>query len=222
MINNDNWEPVFKLTDSYRNATPTNMLYIPSISPSKDMLCMHYVTYIESCIPKSEEITNFFFERELNFIKLFQDKLWCPILHDVDMDNRKILIEFNRENLSWPIYSSGRSIDKEYPSWREDLFELLRDLNDSGYYKASIYPHCFFYAKDGQLKMIDYYATIPKNDTRIHKDFIESIIGVDSQQRFAEVKDGDYYEMGDHFKNSLKKWIKWPGDLLPDFYKKLF
>ena len=70
--------------------------------------------------------------------------------------------------------------------------------------------------------MIDYYATISKNNTKIHKDLIEPIIGVDSGQRFSEVKDGDYYEMSIHFKNSLKTWVKWPGDPLPEFYNKIF
>ena len=222
MINNDNWEHVFKITNSYHSPTSTNVLYIPTISPTRDMMCMHYVTNIDGCAPRSIEITNFFFEREINFIKLFQDKPWCPILYDVDFKNRKILIEFHKENLSWPIYSNGRSIDEEYSTWKEDLFEVLKDLTESGYYKASIYPHCFFYSNDKQLKMIDYYATISKNNTKIHKDLIEPIIGVDSGQRFSEVKDGDYYEMSIHFKNSLKTWVKWPGDPLPEFYNKIF
>lgn len=224
MINNDNWEYIFKLTNGY--PCSTNVLYTPTINPEKTMMCMHYVIDTEymngSCVPRSDELMNFFFERELNFIKLFQDKPWCPTLYDVDVKNRKILVEFNKESLNWPIYEENRSLDKEFPKWKEDLFEVLKDLNDSGYYKASIYPHCFFYDNSGNLKMLDYYATIPKNDTKIHKDLIEPIIGVDSEHRFVEVKNGDYYEMGEHFKNSLKNWIKWPGDPLPEFYDRIF
>lgn len=224
MIDNTGWDYVWKLTNGY--PCSTNVLYTPTISPEKNKMCMHYLIDTKymtgSCVSRTDELMEFFFERELKFLTLFQPKDWCPKIYDVDESNRKILIEFNRETLNWPIYSEGRSIDKEYPNWREDLFNILKDLNDSEYYKASIYPHCFFYNSVGQLKMIDYYATIPKNDTRIHKDLIEPIIGVDSEQRFIEVKDGDYYEMGTHFKNSLKTWIKWPGDPLPEFYDKIF
>jgi len=224
MIDNTGWEYIKKLTNGY--PCSTNVLYTPTISPEHDKMCMHYLTDTEymdgSCVPRSEELMNFFFDRELNFIKLFQGKPWCPTLYDVDFENRKLLIEFNKESLNWPIYEEGRSLDEEFPNWKVDLFNVLKDLNDSGYYKASIYPHCFFYTNDGQIKMIDYYATIPKNDTRIHKNLIEPIIGVDSEHRFSEVKDGDYYEMGNHFKNSLKTWIKWPGDPLPEFYDRIF
>lgn len=222
MINNDNWETVFKLNEICSFPTPTNLIYIPTISPNNDMLCMHYNTDIEKYPTKFKEIINFFFERELNFLKLFQDKTWCPTLYDVDLQNKKILIEFNHENLSWPIYDKNRSIDIEYPMWKDHLFEILSDLNNSGYYKSTIYPHCFFYNDKGQLKMIDYYATIKKDDTLIHKNLIEPIISENSKQRFAEVKTGDYYEMGNFFKNSLQKWIKWPGDPLPEFYRKIF
>ena len=224
MIDNTGWNYIWKLTNGY--PCSTNVLYTPTISPERDKMCMHYLIdtdYMKgSCVPRSEELINFFFKRELNFIELFQEKPWCPKLYDADIENKKILIEFNNESLNWPVYSTHRSLTEEFPNWKSDLFDVLKDINDSGYYKASIYPHCFFYAKNGQLKMIDYYATLPKNDTRIHKDLIEPIIGVDSEQRFLEVKDGDYYEMGAHFKNSLKTWIKWPDDVLPTIYDKIF
>lgn len=226
MINNDKWDYIWKIDPIDRTFNSTNVLYTPTISPEKDKMCMHYVVdtvYMTgSCVRRSEDLMNFFFERELNFIKLFQEKPWCPTLYDVDVENRKILIEFNKESLNWPVYQKNRSLENEHPNWKTDLFNVIKDIYDSGYYKASIYPHCFFYTNSGQLKTIDYYATLPQDDTRIHKDLIEPIIGVDSEKRFMEVKDGDYYEMKEHFKNSLKTWIKWPDDPLPEFYDRIF
>lgn len=225
MIDNTGWEYVWKIIDYNGVISSTNVLYTPTISPEKDKMCMHYVLeteYMEgSCVPRTEEMLQYWFERELRFLTIFQEKPWCPKLYDVDYENRKILIEFNKESLSWTVYNENRSLDREHPTWKDDLFEIIRDLYTSGYYKASLYTHCFFYTDTGQMKMIDYYATLPKGESRIHKDIIEPIIGVDSQNRFIEVKDGDYYEMGNHFKNSLKTWIKWPGDPLPEFYDRL-
>lgn len=228
MIDNTGWEYVWKYADKGDRfeLSSTNVLYTPTINPEKNKMCMHYVvdtSYMTgSCVPRTEEMLEFWFRRELNYLELFQGNSWCPEIYDVDYNNRKILIEFNKENLNIPIYTTGRSLEEEYPFWKEDLFNIIKEIYDLGYYKSSIYPHCFFYTDNGQMKMIDYYATLPKNDTRIHKDVIEPIIGVDSEQRFIEVKDGDYYEMQDHFKNSLKKWIKWPGDPLPEFFDMVF
>jgi serine/threonine protein kinase len=225
MIDNSNWEFIYKLEEGY--LCSTNVLYVPTISPEKDKMCMHFTedanVYMQkSCVPRNTELMEDFFQRELKYLTLFQDKPWCPKLLDSDATERKILVEFNKESLNKPIRTETRSLDKEFPNWEEDLFNILKDIHDSGYIKASIYPHCFFYTNSGQLKMIDYYATIEQDDTLIHKSLIEPIIGVDSQQRFIEVKEGDYYQMRDHFKNSLKTWIKWPGDPLPKFYDRIF
>lgn len=221
MIDISNWEFIRKLEEG--NACSTNVLYVPTISPEKDKMCMHFTedanVYMQkSCVPRNAQLMEDFFQRELKYLALFQGKPWCPEIFDVDYAQRKILVEFNTESLNKPIRTEGRSLDTEFPNWKQDLFEIIKDVYDSGYFKASLYPHCFFYTNAGQLKMIDYYATLEKKDTLIHKDLIEPIIGVDSQERFIEVKQGDYYEMKDHFKNSLKTWIKWPDDPLPKFY----
>ena len=228
MINNTGWEYVRKYVDKGDRfqLSSTNVLYTPTINPEKTMMCMHYIVdtnyMIGSCVPRTDEMLQYWFERELGHLELFQGKSWCPDIYDVDYENKKILIEYNKESLNFPVYVEGRSLDKEYPNWKEDLFNIINEVYQLGYYKASIYPHCFFYSQAGKLKMIDYYATIPINDSLVHKSIIEPIIGVDSEQRFIEVKDGDFFEMADHFKNSLKTWIKWPGDPLPDFYEEIF
>jgi hypothetical protein len=225
MIDNTNWEFIYKLENGWHSST--NVLYMPTISPEKDKMCMHFtenpMEYMKrSCVPRNPTLMEDFFQRELKYLTIFQDKPWCPKILDVDPVERKILVEFNNESLNWPAYSEGRSLDDEFPNWKQDLFDIIKDVYDSGYIKASLYPHCFFYSKSGQLKMIDYYATIERDDTLLHRSLIEPIIGVDSEQRFIEVKEGDYYRMGDHFKNSLKTWIKWPGNPMPEFYDKIF
>jgi len=225
MINNTGWKYIKKLTNGFPSST--NVLYVPTISPELDKMCMYFTEepqeYMEgSCVPRTKELMDYFFQRELNYLRLFQGKPWCPIIYDVDEQERKILIEFNKESLNWSVYEKGRFLGLEHPTWKDDLFSVIKDIYDLGYYKASLYTHCFFYTDSGQLKMIDYYATIDKTDSRIHKSLIEPIIGADSHHRFIEVRDGDYFEMGEHFKNSLKTWIKWPDDPFPEFYDRIF
>lgn len=228
MIDNTGWEYIRKYADKGDRfeLSSTNVLYTPTVNPERTMMCMHFIVdtnyMIGSCVPRTEEMLQFWFERELSYLEIFQGRSWCPDIYDVDELNRKILIEFNNESLNFPIYTEGRSLDNEFPNWKKDLFCIINEVYQSGYYKSSIYPHCFFYTNDGEMKMLDYYATIPVNDSLIHKSIIEPIIGVDSENRFIEVKDGDYYEMKNHFKNSLKTWIKWPGDPLPQFYDEIF
>ena len=225
MIDNTGWEYVYKLSQGERCAT--NVLYTPSVSPEGDRMCMHFWLHAEpympgSCVPRTEELLEYWFKRELKYMTLFQGRPWCPEIYDVDEKERKILIEFNKETLNWPMYQEGRCIEDVSPTWKEDLFSVIEDVLNLGYYKASLYPHCFFYTNDGQIKMLDYYATLEQDGCVLHKDIVEPIIGEDSEHRFIEVKQGDYFDLGLHFKNSLKNWIKWPGDPLPEFHDKLF
>lgn len=225
MIDNNNWEYVYKLTDGY--PCSTNVLYTPTISPDKDKLCMHYWTespkyMATSCVPRTDELMEYWFNQEVYYLMLFQGKSWCPELYEIDKTNRKILIEFNKESLNWPMYTEGRSIEEYSENWKEELFFIIKDIFDMGYYKNALYPHCFFYTKTGQLKTIDYYSVIDIKNPMIHKDVVTPIIGVDSQHRYEKVKKGDYYDASMFFENTLKNWVQWPGNPAPEFYARLF
>jgi len=225
MIDNTGWDYVYKMSKGIPYST--NVLYTPTISPEKDRMCMHYWTespeYMKnSCVPRTDELMQFWFEREAKYLTEFQGHSWCPVLYDIDYAERKILIEFNQESLSWAVYAEGRSIEEYSENWREELYEVVKNIYDLGYYKNALYPHCFFYDIKGNLKTIDYYSVIPIDDPYILKSVVEPIIGVDSQHRYREVERDEYYDASLFFKNTLANWVEWPDDFAKEIYARLY
>ena len=225
MINNTEWKYVYKLAGG--ETQRTNVLYTPTISPTKDKLCMHFWTespeyMATSCVPRTDELMQFWFEREAMYLEKFQGYSWCPTLYDIDRDERKILIEFNQESLNWAVYTEGRSLEDYSQNWKEELYSVVKEIYDLGYYKNALYPHCFFYGEDGNLKTIDYYSVMPIDNPYVLKSVVAPIIGVDSQQRYKEVEKDEYYDASLFFKNTLANWVEWPDDFAKEIYTRIY
>lgn len=226
MIDNTEWKYIYKIYDD-GNIVPTNVLYVPSMNSLKDKMCMHFDRNAEyymprSCVSRTEEMMEYFFRRELKYISMMQGQSFCPRLYDIDEKHRKILIEWNKESLNPVVYTPGRSLDDISPHWEKDLYSVIKSIYDLGYYKLALYPHCFFYDKNLQLKTFDYYSLVDRSNPYILKEIVDPIIGEDSHTRYIEVNRGDYYDFELFFKNTLKNWLKWPNDATHKIYKKMF
>jgi len=185
-MNTENWNYYYKLALD-GNPCESNLLYSPLINPEKTLMCMHYKKNEEYQKYKNvdQETINFFFEREVkNLIDLAHFD-FTPKLYDIDYKNQKIFIEFTGETLSQIVNVSNRNIDTEFPNWKSQIFNIIRTIYSNGYYKMTLYPHCFF-IKDGILKTIDYYGVVLKNERYLERKVIESIIGNDGAYRFND------------------------------------
>lgn len=217
---------VRKYKDGY--SQETNLLYVPTMNTEGTIMhCdWHFdKDYFGNRNPIAEPELDFFFERECKYLTIVQGKPWAPRLINIDKTNRTIDIEWNTESLNHIITNDSRDLNIELPDWKEQLFNILKDLYDMGYYKMAIYPHCFFIDKNKTLKAIDYYSIVEKNDPLIPRSLLSGIIGDNSTQRFNDsTKDGmvDFtvfleITMKDFLKNS---WIK--ENPFPEFYERLY
>ena len=102
MLDISSWEYFYKMDYAYGYNTASNLLYTPKISPDGSVMAMIYdekQEYQHENIGLTKELTDFFFEREIKYLKIFQKYDWAPTLLDVDYDNRILFIEFNKETL---------------------------------------------------------------------------------------------------------------------------
>jgi hypothetical protein len=102
------------------------------------------------------------------------------------LQNRKIFIEWNKETLNTIIFTPERNLDKECPDWKEQIYEILKDILNLGYYKMALDPHCFFIDTNGNIKTFDMYSTIERDNPFIERKLIEGMIGEQSQGRFDD------------------------------------
>ena len=225
MIDTTDWKYLYKLDYINKHEVPTNMLYSPRISPDGSMLCMTWDEtdpYQSESTGLTKELVDFFFEREVRYLMDCQVFDWAPRVLELDLEHRQILIEWNTETLNH-IIMSGRDLDAECPDWKDQIYNIIRELRDDGRYKMALYPHCFF-IKDGVIKTIDFYGCAEIAYPYIERSKVEGIIGVDSGGRFNSATKDGMIDFSVFFEQTLIHHLAktWPDNPFPAIYRKLF
>lgn len=220
-MNTDNWKYVYKISNNI--SASTNLLYIPKINDDGTILCMDWnpdLVYHRQ-EKTAVNLIDFFFEREIKYINIFQDKKWAPKIIDIEKSKRKIFLEWNKKSCNHLIWE-----DNYNPyNLEEQLFKIIKDILDSGFYKLSLYSHCFFLDKQKILKTFDFYSIVEKENPLIEKDQIKEIIGIDSVERFNLASQDKFINFEVFFKNTLNSNLlekSWNFNPFPNFYRRLF
>lgn len=219
------WNYCYKIKNGHEETT--NLLYTPTKNDIGDTLCMSWDPnnpYQAGNDNLDQDLINFFFEREVRYLNTFKDRSWCPTIKEVDLENKKIFLEWNYESLNAVINDPNRNLTLECPDWKNQIFNILEDIDRSGYYKLALYPHCFFLSKEGVIKTIDFYSVIEKSYPFVEKKIIEGMIGKDSTGRFDQATDSGVVNFKTFFEITMlhhlgKTWIK--ENPFPEFYRRL-
>jgi len=230
-MNTTNWTPFYKINPEDDNLIETNLIYTPLVSSSGNVFCMHFdhtSKYqnedLASWLPErphyTKEMVTYFFNREVEYITVFKDMPWAPRNITIDLEEQKIFFTWAGETCNQIVYS-GRSLDEALPDWQEQMTTILKDIVSAGYYKTSLYPHCYF-IDNGVLRTFDFYGCVSATDPYVKLDHIRGMIGETSGPRFIEATEGDKLNIEILFKEALKQYVKWPDNILPKIYTQLF
>lgn len=215
----DTWKYLYKVDYYDQTNCNTNLLYTPYVNSDGSILCIDYS--LNPDYQKDNTVTqplvSHFFEKELSYLKQFQGKSWVPNL--LQVDGTKMFIEFTGETLNHILFSN-RQLDTVLPDWREQLTEIMLDIDASGFYKLALYPHSFFIGKDGRIKVLDFYTFLEKDNPYIPRKFIEDMIGHMSRHRFDEATVGELIDFSKFFKQSLTTHLDfyWKDNPFPKIY----
>jgi hypothetical protein len=168
----------------------------------------------------TKEMVKFFFDREVKYLSVFQDRPWAPRNIQIDAEEQKIYFSWPGETCNQIVYGN-KSLDIECPTWKEQMTAILKDIVSSGYYKTSLYPHCYF-IDDGVLRTFDFYGCVERSYPYIKLADIRGMIGETSGPRFVEATEGELLNIEILFKQAMQSWVKWPNDVLPKIYKEIF
>lgn len=226
MTDTSKWDYYYKLTPS-KVFNTSNLLYSPRVNPEQNVMCMHYIadTAYRNDPPINEDLLQWFFEREVKFLKDLSHLKSTPTVYDVDLKNRKVFIEWNKETLSQVLFTDGRSIDEEFPDWKEQIRDFLISNKENKFYKMAMYPHCFYKSKDNVLKSIDYYSVVPYSERFIERKVIEGIIGKDGAYRFDESTDNaGYIDFKKFFEITVTRHLSmyWPNSPFNDIFREIY
>ena len=217
------WTPFYKIRSGIYSTT--NLLYAPMINPEGNIMCMDWSldnAYHTGNTGRTPELIDFFFSREVTYLNMFKDYDWAPNI--IDIDDKKIYIEWNKETLNTLLFVYNTSVDTVCPDWKEQQYAILKDLRDAGYYKMSLYPHCFFLDKNNKLKTFDFYGCVEIANPFIERKQIEGIIGNESGGRFDDATENGMINFSKFFKYTLLTHLSktWPDNPFPEHYKKLY
>jgi hypothetical protein len=204
------------------------MLYTPLVNPEQTVMCMSYninPQYKDNDHVITEDLLHWFFEREIKFLTKFSHLKTTPEVYDIDLKNKQVFIEWNKETLSQIMYDSTRNLDAELPDWQLQIRNFLLTTKENQFYKMALYPHCFYIAKDGYLKTIDYYSVVPFEERFIERKVIEGIIGPDGAYRFDESTDHNgYIDFKKFFEITVTKHLErfWPNSPFGNIFREIY
>lgn len=228
MIDTTDWQYCYKLGYKFAEVTATNMLYTPKMNAEGNIMCMSWDAhdpYQSENTRITDELIDFFFQREVVHLQVFKDYPWAPKIIEIDMINKKVFIEWNTETCNHIIMGDNRkTLDEVCPDWKEQLFTILKDITDAGYYKMALYPHCFFLDEHNKLKTFDFYSCISSKERYLELSKIEGMIGELSVERFSRATTNGIIDFDVFFKETLLSHLgnQWPVDPFPEFYNKIF
>jgi hypothetical protein len=221
------WDYYYKLTPG-GYASDSNMLYSPKVNPEGTVMCMHYCVdpiYRKNVPAMDDSLIQWFFEREIKFLNELSYLKTTPTVYDVDLQNRKVFIEWNKETISQIVFDESRNLDQEIPNWQQQIKDFLVSTKDNNFYKMSLYPHCFYLNKDNILKTIDYYAVVPYQERFIKREIIEGVIGKDGAYRFDESTDNTgSIDFKKFFEITVTKHLNryWPNSPFSNIFNEVF
>ena len=222
-MNLNTWDYYCKINPEKLTPSISNMIYTPMIKD--DTFCMwfdHTNTYQDPHLRPlfTKELVKFFFDREVKYLTAFKERAWAPTVLDINESTQQIFFKWSGETCNNIIYS-GRNLNDYCSNWEEQLYVILKDIVDSGYYKVSLYQHCFF-IENGILKTFDFYGCAETSNPFVEIKTIQGMIGTQSGPRFETATQGGKLNIKIFFKEALEKHIRWPNNALNTIYRKIY
>lgn len=227
-MNLSDWKLVYKVDpEATDKLITTNLIYTPLTH--ENVMCMNFDytncyqhEMVNPTLPKrpdyTKDLVNYMFNRELNYIEKFKGKSWAPTYIEIDKNRQQIFFEWSGESCNRILFSE-RSLGDLCPNWQEQLEMIVLDLLRGGYYKLTLYPHCFF-VQNGILKTFDFYACADISDPYVELETIKGIIGKKSIERFAEATEGSKINTRILFEQAVKTYSGWPGNPLKKIFER--
>lgn len=222
-------KPFYKINPDNNTLIETNLVYTPYTDSKRLRMCFdHTSAYqtvdLQSWLPErpyyTKEMVKFFFEREVKYIISFKNYAWAPQNIVIDNNAQTVEFDFPGETCNQIVYGN-RQLTDTCPDWQEQMQTILQDIVSAGYYKTSLYPHCYF-IDNGILRTFDFYGCVEITDPYVKLENIRGMIGETSGPRFESATQGDTLNLEIIFKEAMRSYVQWPNNVLPKIYKEIF
>jgi hypothetical protein len=152
------------------------------------------------------------YQREVDFLHRVSKYDWAPKEIHVQNSDRKIYFKWH-----------NNTCENYMPdNWKEQLERIALDLHSERIYKPNFYPKCFYTDDDDKLHTYTFYSSSNYIEQPISMDFYKPILNEDRLQVVEQLSVDGKLDMKWLIERAFNDYIKWPGDPLPDIYKKVY
>jgi hypothetical protein len=227
LIEINNWTRFYKYSEDGIGGRMSQQTYEPLISPDGKIFCANYDwqneyqrTWQPNRIGYTQDVVEYFFDKEVEYANRFSNKQWAPEIIDVDNVNKRIYYKWYGPTCNELIYT-GQPLPS---NWKLQLQNIMMDAYREGVYKLTMYPHCHYYDNNGIMHCIDLYGCVEVEDPFIEAKYMDGIIHETAQFRLDETGElvNGKYNLGTMFKQSLVTHVKWGEDNMSFIYKEMF
>lgn len=124
---------------------------------------------------------SYWFNLEINNIKMLSNKSYAPKILNIDTKHKKIIIDWKNCNNINHLLNFNQPLPDD---WKEQIKCIILDLESSNIYKINLYLHTF-YLDHSIIRIIDMYGCLHKN-TIVYKKDIDYIINDKSRFKFDD------------------------------------
>jgi hypothetical protein len=225
-MNINNWNYYYKYSDFGKFKGIAQTTYEPLVNPEGTVFCANYninSLYHVSMGPRplyTENVVDWFFNNEVKNLEHFAKKTYAPEVLDIDFTNKRIFFKWYKHMCNDSVYS-GHQWPKE---WMDQLKHIMLDQLNEGYYKLTMYSHCHYIADNGDMKAIDWYGCLPKDNPLVPKNCMDAIIHDSAKSRLEETgpATNGYYNMETMFKRGLEEHVLWGHNNLKFIHDEIF
>jgi hypothetical protein len=159
-----------------------------------------------------EDLINSSFSREVRYLERLQKYSWSPEIVTMDKITRRIVFR-------WYGNTCEDIIPDDYVS---QLESIVIDLDREGIYKPSFYPKYFYVDSRNKIHAFNFYSASDYSEQPISIDFYKPILNSDRLDLIEKISTDGKLDMRILMKYAFNDYIKWPGNILPKIYEKVY
>lgn len=218
-MNISDWSLYYKVHETKLTPTTTQRCYEPLVNPEGNVFCMNFCFPCEyqatqPRVSYTQEFVDYMFERELHYLSVFEGKAWAPEI--LDIVGKRIFIKWYGKTCNDSIYRD----DNLNGNWFTDIERIILEQVNLGYLKATVYPHSHYYDNNGQMRAIDFYACVEKDNPTLPLEKIVELTG-EVNTRFQDATADGVVNVESIFKSGLLQYSQWPRQLT-EVYNKIY
>ncbi len=152
------------------------------------------------------------FNREKNMLLKILHYNWAPKILEINPYAKRIVFK-------WYNNTAESYLPKNY---KAQLEQIVKDLHKEKLYKPNFYPKCFYTDDNDILHAFVFYSTSEYSEQPIGMDFYKPVLNDDRLALVENLSVDGRLDMSVLIKHAFNDYIKWPGDPLPEIYKKVY